>query len=351
MLNYQSNADLQPFNTLSIPTKAACFISVDSVQALEQVLKEKTSQYQEVLILGSGSNVILPDQFNGLVIHIAIKGKHIEQQTDTSVTVSIAAGENWHETVMWSAENDWYGIENLALIPGTAGAAPIQNIGAYGVELKDSLVYAEALNLKTGQLKRFSNTDCQFAYRESVFKRDLKNQWVIIRVVLELSKTPQVCIDYPALKAALRHIEQESLSPKIIAKAIIKIRQSKLPDPAVLPNAGSFFKNPVIPNTHFQHLLKQYPAMASFPVDDTHTKVAAGWLLEQDGWKGRMVGGVAMHKDQALVLTNPNHLNASNILNVASIIKASIDTKFNIQLEIEPMIIENTAIDSAASAQ
>lgn len=339
MLDYQFNKELQSFNTLSIPTTAKCFVSIDSVDALTHVLREQKSQYKNILLLGSGSNLILPDIFDGLVVYMAIKGKTIEQETETTVQVSLAAGENWHETVMWSAENSWYGIENLALIPGTVGAAPVQNIGAYGVELQNSLVYLEAINIDTGELKRFSNEQCHFAYRDSVFKQTQKDQWAIVRVILELSKKPVINADYPVLKKALQHITKDELTPLAIAKAVINIRQNKLPDPAVLPNAGSFFKNPIIPNAHFQRLHQQYPTIAYFSVDAAHTKVAAGWLLEQDGWKGRMMDGVEMHKNQALVLTNPNQLSAKNILDFSSLIQTSIEKKFGIQLEIEPMII------------
>jgi len=195
------------------------------------------------------------------------------------------------------------------------------------------------MNIETGELKKFTHKDCEFGYRESIFKQALKNQWVITRVVLKLSKLPILHLDYPPLEKALESIAQDKLTPLKIAEAIIAIRQSKLPDPSVLPNAGSFFKNPIITNEKFQTLHKDYPMIAAYPVGESHTKIAAGWLLEQDGWKGRLIGGVGMHKQQALVLTNPNQLPAKNILDFTSLIKISIFEKFSIALEIEPTIV------------
>ena len=340
-INYQKNVDLQTYNTLSIPAIAKAFVTVESVQSLKQVLLESRGQYKQLLLIGSGSNMVLPEFIDGLVIHIAIKGRQVEQETEEAITVAFAAGENWHEAVMWSVDNGWFGLENLALIPGTVGAAPVQNIGAYGVELKDHLVYLEAIHIETGERKRFTHAQCEFAYRESVFKQALKNQWVITRVVLKLSKVFKACLNYPALKSALNGIDESQLSSRQIAEAVIGIRQSKLPDPQLLPNAGSFFKNPVIANAHFEQLIKDYPGVVYYPVDDDKTKIAAGWLLEQDGWKGRLIAGVGMHKDQALVLINPNHLPAKNILDFASLVQQSIEKKFTISLAIEPMIIHS----------
>lgn len=344
---HQTNASLSAFNTLAIPSSAACLVRVESVAELTHILREKRQQFAHILLLGSGSNLVLPDFFDGLVIHIALKERVIEQESDTSVTVSLAAGENWHDVVMWAANNNWYGIENLALIPGTVGAAPVQNIGAYGVEIKDVFFYLEAIHLQTGELKRFSQSDCQFSYRESIFKQAQKNQWVIIRVVLTLSKTPKVCIDYPALASTLSSHNKEELTASDIANAVIDIRRSKLPDPEHIPNAGSFFKNPIISKAHFELLQQSYPDIVSYPVGDEQIKIAAGWLLDKDGWKGRFVDGIAMHQQQALVLTNPNKCSQKQILAFANKVQHSIKARFDIDLEIEPMVIDNGESNSS----
>ena len=348
-ITFQHNIDLQSYNTLSVPAKAQAFISVNTVDELKAVLTQAKDQYKQLLVLGSGSNMVLPDLFEGLVVHMAIQGYEVEEQTQSTVNISFAAGENWHKAVMSSVDKGWFGIENLALIPGTVGAAPVQNIGAYGVELKDRLVYLEAIHIASGELKRFSREQCQFAYRDSFFKQAEGSQWVIVRVVLQLSKDPTTCLEYPALKKVLAATGNQEFTARQIADAVIHIRQSKLPDPETLPNAGSFFKNPIIDQSQFSTLLEKYPNIAHFIVDESHIKIAAGWLLEQDGWKGKLVDGIGMHKDQALVLINPNGLPAKNITDFASLIKASIKKKFNITLEIEPMIIASSANKTPSS--
>lgn len=339
-LHYQQNADLQSFNTLAVPARAASFITIHSLSELQQVIAEKKPN-QKLLVIGSGSNIILPEYIDALVVHMAIKGRTIEEDTENSVLVSLAAGENWHEAVMWSVEHHWYGIENLALIPGTVGAAPVQNIGAYGVEIKDSLVYLDAIHCDTGEIKRFSCADCEFSYRDSIFKKIPNSPWLIIRVVLALSKQPVVRLNYPALQSALNSIPKAQINSQKIASTVIAVRQSKLPDPAVIPNAGSFFKNPIISNEQLVALKQQFPTIAAYTIDDTSSKVAAGWLLENDGWKGKLVDGVTMYHKQALVLTNPNHLKSSKLLTFAALIKDSIEKKFSIRLEIEPVIIKS----------
>lgn len=350
-ITFQQNINLRSYNTLSIPAKAQAFISVKTVDELQSVLTQASEQFSQLLIIGSGSNMLLPDYYEGLVVHMDIQGYKIEEETKCTVNVSFAAGENWHKAVMSSVNEGWYGIENLALIPGTVGAAPVQNIGAYGVELKDRFVYLEAINKVTGELKRFSREQCQFAYRESIFKQPLGRQWVIVRVVLQLSKEANSCLDYPALQKALAKVNAQELTSRQIADAVIRIRQSKLPDPKTLPNAGSFFKNPLVDNAQFSRLLNLYPDIAHYIIDKSTVKIAAGWLLEQDGWKGKLIDGIGMHKDQALVLINPQGLAAKNIIDFAALIQASIQNKFNIRLEIEPMIISSSKNNNTPSSQ
>lgn len=337
-LNFQENKSLQRMNTLAVPAFTHWFCEVKTEAELQQALTFCKEKQCEVLILGGGSNVVLADHFNGLTIKINILGLVVEKETEEHVFLSVMAGENWHDTVMHCVANNWHGIENLALIPGSVGAAPIQNIGAYGVELVQSFSYLEAVDVVTGETLHFDQSECRFDYRDSVFKGELKDKVIITRVVLRLSKQPQWHIEYPALNSALLEYDIDDLTADVVANTVMNIRNSKLPNPVEIPNAGSFFKNPVVSAACFQRIKKQYPNVVAFAQDNQRYKLAAGWLLDNAGWKGTMLDGVGMHKDQALVLTNPNHLSSQVLLNFVEKVKADIDTKYGIKLEVEPRI-------------
>jgi UDP-N-acetylmuramate dehydrogenase len=252
--------------------------------------------------------------------------------------LKVAAGENWHELVEYSLDNGFYGLENLSLIPGSVGAAPIQNIGAYGVELKDVFAELSALNIQSGLMVTFTNESCQFGYRDSIFKQSLKDQYIITSVTFKLRKVPELNLEYPALRAALIDIPEGEITVEQVSAAVIAIRQSKLPDPVQIPNVGSFFKNPIIPVSQFEHLKSSYPTIVSYPIDAQRVKLAAGWLIDQAGWRGREVNGVKVHRDQALVLTNPGKLEGKLILQLADSVVASVQEKFGVVLEMEPRV-------------
>jgi len=325
-LTVQQQISLQPYNTLAVPCTAQYFADAGSVDELQQALVFAQTNALNSLVIGEGSNLVLPDYFSGLAIKNSIKGIVLDHESDKDVCLTIGAGENWHQLVCYCLDAGYWGIENLSLIPGTVGAAPIQNIGAYGVELTSVFNQLTALNKVTGELTTFSHQDCEFGYRDSVFKNRLRNQLVITHVTLCLSKTPHINISYPALSQALRDCPESSLTPKKISEAVCQIRRSKLPDPATIPNAGSFFKNPVVAHKLFIQLQTQYPDIVAYPVADEGNKdspqpamkLAAGWLLENAGWKGVQEKGVGMHSKQALVLTNTGHEPGRKIIEFAA---------------------------------
>lgn len=328
--------DLQALNTLALPARARYFASITSVDALRQALIWARDKNLPLLTLGGGSNMILAGDWPGLVLHIALRGKTIEDEN----RVRVGAGENWHELVQWSLEQNLYGLENLTLIPGTAGAAPIQNIGAYGVELAERLVSVRGIDIESGYEHVLSAVDCQFAYRDSIFKNALRNRFVITEITLQLSREFTPVIAYPTLNQALADITTPTALD--VERAVRQIRQSRLPDPAVLPNAGSFFKNPVVSAQQFEDLRYEYPAIPHFPAAEG-VKIPAAWLVEQSGWKGRRVGAVGVHEQQALVLIHyrdalaTRHA-ASELLDLAAAIQSDVCQRFLIVLELEPTI-------------
>ena len=292
------------------------------------------------MFLGGGSNVLLCNDFAGLVIRNAIKGKQIVHEDDDHVFLKVYSGESWHETVMYCVKRNWGGIENLSLIPGTVGAAPMQNIGAYGVELENVFDHLEAFNLHTFELETFNKSQCAFGYRESVFKRQLKGQYFIYSVTFKLNKKPSIHADYGDIQAILNEkgLSAETAGIKDVSDAVIHIRQSKLPDPKVLGNSGSFFKNPQITIEHFEALKLQFPDIKGYPQNDG-MKVPAGWLIEQCEWKGKRVGNTGSHAKQALVLVNYGGATGSEIFQLAQDIIQSVADKFSIHLEPEVNIV------------
>lgn len=333
-MEIQHNISLKPYNTFGIEVSAKHFVEIHSVAELQELQQSGYFKLPK-LILGGGSNILFTKNFEGLAIKLAIKGITVLKENEDSVLVNVGAGENWHQFVLTAIENNWAGIENMSLIPGTVGAAPMQNIGAYGVEVKEVFVELEALNRETGKLKTFSKDACDFGYRWSVFKGALKDQYIITSVTLQLNKTPEFKTDYGDIKNTLAEMKVSELSIKAISDAVVKIRQSKLPDPKVIGNAGSFFKNPEIPKKQFEELKKQFPAVPGYPVSEDQVKVPAGWLIDQAGWKGKTVGDIGVHKNQALVLVNYGGGSGNDLYNLALEIKKSVKNIYGIDINPE----------------
>lgn len=334
----QNQISLKPYNTFGLDVVAAAFCEVKSLAELKQCLLE--NPHDQYMFLGGGSNVLFCKNYDGLIIRNHIKGIHIEKEDEQFVYLKAYSGEVWHDLVMYCVDRNWGGIENLSLIPGTVGAAPMQNIGAYGVELEKCFVELEALNLETLELQIFDKQQCQFGYRESVFKRHLKGQYFIYSVTLKLDKHPVSNIEYGDIKQILlkKGTAPETASIKEVSDAIIAIRSSKLPDPKVLGNSGSFFKNPVISVDQFEKLKSDFPEIKYFP-QDNGIKVPAAWLIEQCGWKGKRVGETGSHAKQALVLVNYGRAKGEEIYNLALEIIQSVKEKFGIELEPEVNLI------------
>lgn len=330
--------NLQKFNTLSVPASAKYFVSTKTDDDLREAFAYARTENLPLLVLGGGSNIVLRADFPGLVVQIKSHGREVIAENDECVWLKVAAGENWHQLVEYSLDNALYGLENLSLIPGSVGAAPIQNIGAYGVEVKELVAELSALNIRSGLSVTFTNESCQFGYRDSIFKQSLKDQYVITSVTFRLRKEPRLNLTYPALRAALSdHIEAD-ITPQQVSAAVIAIRQTKLPDPAVVPNVGSFFKNPVINQMQFDNLKARNPNIIFYPTVDGQIKLAAGWLIDQAGWRGKGTGGAVVHDQQALVLTNPQNGSGRAVLELAELIKQSVFEKFGVTLEMEPRI-------------
>ncbi len=335
MLQIAEHISLKPYHTFHIEVYAKYFVEVKSVADLLKLMD--TTIYKEYpnLIMGGGSNLLFCKDYEGLIIKNTIKGIELLNEDDTYVYIKANAGEVWHELVQYCIEKGYGGIENLSLIPGCVGAAPMQNIGAYGIEIKEVIQEVHALHKDSKQIEIFSNEACQFAYRESVFKRALKNQYIILSVVLKLTKKPLLNTSYGAIQAALAAKNIEHPSIKEVSEAVIAIRSSKLPNPAVLGNAGSFFKNPEITKEAFEVFSKQFPTAPFYPSINEQVKIPAGWLIEQCGWKGKVIGNTGAHKEQALVLVNYGNAQGNEIYNLALAIQQSVKEKFNIEIEPE----------------
>jgi len=337
-MQIQHDVSLQSFNTFGIAAQATAFAKASSVDELRAILRENNGQ-RPVFILGGGSNILLTQDVPFLVIKNDIKGIEIIGETATKAILAVGGGENWHEFVRWALRQNLGGIENLSLIPGTVGAAPIQNIGAYGVELQDVFVKLEAVELATGELHTFRKADCQFGYRNSIFKNEYKGKFCITRVVFELSKQHHINTSYGALRQTLadRNISEPTIQD--VSDAVISIRQSKLPDPAELGNSGSFFKNPEIPRSQFEQLQQQFPKIVHYDLPNDMVKVPAGWLIEQCGWKGKRIGNTGAHKNQALVLVNYGGATGEEVWQLARRIMRSVEEKFGIRLTPEVNVI------------
>ena len=334
-MTVQTNVSLKPYNTFGLEATAKYFVEVSSIEQLNSLLNDPTYQQMERLLLGGGSNLLLTRDFNGIVIKIAIKGIEKIKEDKEHIWLKAGAGEVWHDLVLYCVNHNYAGIENLSLIPGTVGAAPMQNIGAYGVEIKEVFESLEAINIKSGELKSFTKDECRFGYRESIFKHEAKGEYVIVNVNFKLNKTPVFHVAYGAIQETLAAMNVETLSIKAISDAVISIRQSKLPNPAEIGNAGSFFKNPEIPKEQYDLLKEKFPSIPSYPVNEKTVKVPAGWLIEQAGWKGQRFGDVGVHTKQALVLVNYGGGKGNEIKELSQKIQNSVVEQFGIQLHAE----------------
>lgn len=329
---------LKPYNSFAVESTAAAFVAIeDDAQAGE--LRALAQQLQlPILLLGGGSNLLLSERVNALVAHICSRGRRILQVVDGRSLVEAEAGENWHQFVQWTLEQGLAGLENLSLIPGTVGAAPVQNIGAYGVELKDCFAGLTALDLHSGAVSEFSAEDCQFAYRESRFKRE-SGRWLILRVRFWLETQASMRLEYGPIRQRLAEWGITQPTAQDVSRVVCTIRQEKLPDPAVLGNAGSFFKNPVVSAEQAEQLKAQHPGLVAYPQADGQVKLAAGWLIEQAGWKGYRDGDAGVHALQALVLVNHGKASGAELLALAQRIQQDILQRFSVSLEIEPNLI------------
>ena len=340
-MQFQENYSLRPHNTFGIDARARYFAAFTSVEQLEELADFAYSgqKANPSLVLGGGSNILLTGDVDGWVFHNRIGGIKKQSENEKQVFVTAGAGEVWHQVVQHCLAQNWGGIENLSLIPGSAGAAPMQNIGAYGVELKDCFHSLQAWHTGEKKLVEFNAADCQFGYRESVFKKKLKGQFIITSVTLRLQKQPVLNTSYGAIQQELDKMNPQQTDIRAISEAVIRIRRSKLPDPMVLGNAGSFFKNPSVSAEKYQSLKNNFPALVAYPNSDGSMKLAAGWLIEHCGWKGYREGDAGCHKQQALVLINYGHATGKEIYNLSGKILKSVYEKFGVELEREVNVI------------
>ncbi len=334
----QEHVNISAYNTMGIAAKARYFISVRSVGEIRTLLDDHSFNDTPIFMLGGGSNVLFIKDYEGLLIHVDIKGKEVLEETEKHILLKVGAGENWHELVLDCVEKGWGGIENLSLIPGSVGAAPIQNIGAYGVELEEVFDSLEAMELATGNSNIFTKEECEFGYRDSIFKNELKGKFIITSVTLKLAKDPKVNTSYNALSHKLTEQGISDPTIKDISEAVIEIRQSKLPDPVEIGNTGSFFKNPVISKEQFNKLQNDYPEIPHYSAGED-VKVPAAWLIDKCGWKGKRFGDAGVHKMQALVIVNYGGASGEDIWKLAMRIQESVKEKFGVSLTPEVNIV------------
>jgi UDP-N-acetylmuramate dehydrogenase len=332
----QTNKNLKEYNTFGISVKAEMFAVFSSIEELKQILSFRNDK--KILVLGGGSNLLLTKDFDGLVIKNEIKRFEVIEETVSEVIVESGAGENWHEFVLNCIDKGFGGIENLSLIPGSVGASPMQNIGAYGVEIKDVFESLSAYHIKSGEIHYFNKTKCEFGYRESIFKNKVKGEYIILTVTFRLTKNPTINSSYGAINEQLKVMGIQAPTIKELSAAVIAIRQSKLPDPKIIGNAGSFFKNPTVDNVLLEKIQENYPDIPNYPAENGR-KLAAGWLIEKAGWKGRTFDNYGVHKLQALVLVNYGNCTGQEIFDLSSQIIQDVFEKFRVLLEREVNIL------------
>lgn len=339
MIEILHNEPLKPYNTFGIAVKARLFCEICSKEQLSALIESGQLQRQPFLLLGGGSNILFTKDMEGLVVRMNITGREILFQDEDKVLVRIAAGENWDDFVVWSLDRGLNGLENLSLIPGNVGSSPIQNIGAYGVEVKDFIEEVEVIYLADGRVEVLRHAQCAFGYRDSIFKNALKGKVAILSVTFRLNKSKNLHLAYGAISHELEEMGIASPTSSDVREAVCRIRRSKLPDPAILGNAGSFFKNPTVSTQIYNSLLLKFPALPAYPQANGSYKLAAGWLIEQCGWKGIRVGDAGVHIAQALVLVNYGAATGKEILTLATEIQQSVHAKFGIKLEMEVNIL------------
>ncbi len=337
-MKIQHNISLKPYNTFNIDQIASSFIRFEELQDVINFVKSGELKSVKYYILGGGSNILLTQDFDGLILHPDIKGIDIVSEDEKNILVKIGAGEVWEDFVEYTVDKEWYGIENLALIPGRVGAAPIQNIGAYGIELKDVFYELEAINLKTGELEIFDLDRCDFAYRSSFFKKK-PGKYLICSVSLKLSKLKSLNLTYKVLSDYIANLKVDEITQRMVFEAVVAIRNSKLPKPEVLGNAGSFFKNPLVTNTKLESLKIRYPEIKAFEVDDKKSKLAAGWLIEKTGMKGYREKDAGVHDKQSLVLVNHGCATGKEIFELSEKIRTTVFNLFDVRLEREVNVL------------
>ncbi|MEC7646228.1 MAG: UDP-N-acetylmuramate dehydrogenase [Bacteroidota bacterium] len=338
MLEFKKNYCLKKHNTFGINVKAKHFVSFSCEEQLKAIINSEIFYNNKTCIIGGGSNILLTKDFDGLILHNTINKIHVLEDNEEFVIVEVGGGVNWHEFVQWSIDLNLSGIENLALIPGSVGASPVQNIGAYGMEVKDTITKVHAFEIEKKAIKIFDNQECRFEYRNSVFKSILKDKIIITKVEFKLSKTPLNKTTYGSIEEELYTLKLKP-SPKNIAKAVTNIRNKKLPNPIKLGNSGSFFKNPIISKNKFESLKKEFPQIVGYQISNNKIKLAAGWLIENAGMKGFRENNVGVHKKQALVIVNYGDANGKDIMNLAEKIQKIISEKYGIQIEPEVKIL------------
>ncbi len=334
----QESYPLKHLNTFGMDVTARYYAGITSRGDLPDIFNDPDFRAKPHLVLGGGSNLLFRDDYNGTVLHMGLRGKKVVAEDQKNVFLEVAAGEPWDELVAFCVDNGWGGLENLSLIPGQAGSSPIQNIGAYGVELRDHFYSLEAWCKESGRIRTFNRSACRFAYRNSFFKQEGKNKYIILSVIFNLDKNPVIRTDYGGLQKELESMGCSSPDIADVRAAVCRIRESKLPDPEITGNAGSFFKNPVVPEHTYRRLKEAHPGIVAFP-ENSGMKLAAGWLIDQAGWKGYRAGDAGVHSKQALVLINHGNATGTDILNLAGRIRDSVKERFGVMLEPEVNIV------------
>jgi len=338
-MKIESDKSLQSLNSFAIDVSSKLFTEVTSEEEIQQIVSDSGFRDEKKFVLGGGSNILFTKNLDALVVKNSLKGIQIKKEDAYNVWIKVSSGEVWHEFVMYCVGKNLAGVENLSLIPGLVGAAPMQNIGAYGMEQKETCEEVEAINLHSGEKFFFRNADCKFGYRESIFKREWKDQLIITSVTFKLNKIFKPKISYGDIRKTLEEMRSDEITIKAVSDAVIKIRSSKLPDPKDIPNAGSFFKNPVVPKKKFEELISKYPLMPNYPDKSNQIKIPAGWMIEQCGWKGKRVGNTGVHAKQALVLVNYGGATGEEIFSLATQIQKSVRDKFGIEIVPEVNVV------------
>lgn len=337
MYQLSENYSLKKYNTFGIEAKAKWFLSINKQEDFVQFFKENTISFDKIFILGAGSNILFTKDFDGLIIYSQIKGIDIISENDTEIKVQVGSGVVWDDWVKYSVEKNWFGLENLSYIPGTVGASPVQNVGAFGVEAKDTIYSVEAIDIETFETEIFTNKDCNFAYRNSFFKESSSKKYFITSVVFQLSKKEKYHLGYGSIAEEVKKLGGESL--KNIRQAIINIRKSRLPEPDEIGSAGSFFKNTEVDKNTAEKLLDKFPNLINYPLDNNKIKLATAWLIDQCGWKGKKLGNAGVHSKQALVIINCGNAKGFEIVNLSKKIEQSVWEKFQVNIEKEVIII------------